>query len=174
MANNETKIDYPEIVTETFEKIRLVGKQEIDLRQLESLTRLKQLRVKSLASELNLASAHIDDIMGRLLIEFQTAIYGKKQEGQFYITQDIPKASQEHKQPKNWLQHFKQDVFPIWLLKIFPVKYTAEIVKSETTNERKLVKFEWYKVNPDLIGNGEDFIYLNEYQNININWTDDH
>ena len=38
--------------------------------------------------------------------------------------------------PKNWIEHFKRDVFPQWLCNIFPIKYTKEtrtVTFSQTT-----------------------------------------
>ena len=55
--------------------------------------------------------------------------------------------------PSSWWQHFKQDNFPSWLVRMFPVKF-KEIRKTKKVQFRRLATYPKASlVIPDEIGN---------------------
>lgn len=66
-------------------------------------------------------SAYIDLEVDRIIAQVNKYVWSEHLESPIAIVQI----------PSTWWQHFKQDKFPTWLIKKFPVKYDQERIEFE-------------------------------------------
>lgn len=82
----------------------------------------------------------VREVFHKYVVSVQRKMFGEK------IQQEVPVVF-SYKVPKGWWQHFKQENFPAWLLRHYPVKY-------EFFMETKTVQFDRTFVFPEVYQEG--------------------
>ncbi len=90
-------------------------------------------------------SFDVRQAFGQYLVIFQREMYGEK-------VQKCVTVEFSAKQPKTWWQHFKQENFPAWLLRKFPVQYSFQTEKKTVEFDRTFVFPEAYREGHPVLG----------------------
>lgn len=89
-------------------------------------------------------SFDVRQAFGKYVVYVMRKAFGEK------IQQEVPVVF-SYKVPNGWWQHFKQENFPAWLLRRYPVKY-------EFFTETKTVQFDRTFVFPEAYQEGHDIL----------------
>lgn len=79
------------------------------------------------------------------LIQIQREMFGEKVQKEVVV-------KTEQSFPKTWWQHFKQENFPAWLLRKFPVKYQVHTVSKTVQFDRTFIFPDAYKEGHTILG----------------------
>lgn len=90
-------------------------------------------------------SFDVRQAFGQYMVRIQREMFGEKV--QKTITVEFT-----FRQPKTWWQHFKQEHFPAWLLRRFPVEYSFQTEKKTVEFDRTFVFPNAYKENHPILG----------------------
>ena len=90
-------------------------------------------------------SFDVRQAFGQYVVRIQREMYGEK-------VQKSVMVEFLAKQPKTWWQHFKQENFPAWLLRKFPVQYSFQTEKKTVEFDRTFVFPEAYREGHPVLG----------------------
>lgn len=91
-------------------------------------------------------SISVRDEYGKYAVEIKRRMFGERI--QKSITVDFA-----FKKPKTWWQHFKQENFPSWLLRRYPVEYSFQTEKKTVEFDRAFIFPEAYREGHPVLGN---------------------
>lgn len=119
---------------------------------LEKLTEFLnlELRPEELA-QLRFDIDHRSDLYRHLTLRIKREFFGERRQEEVEV---------DFKAPTTWWDHFKQDKFPAFLLKRFPVKY-------KTTTNRVILNRTWYFPNVPVTDMTKQFLVRDFHQIIN-------
>lgn len=111
-------------------------RRELHLESFVDMRRVERRRIRHLTPQ-GQASV-VRDVGDNLLISVERSVWAEK------IQNETAEVEVSVDVPTSWWQHFKRDVFPVWLLRRFPVK-TKTVSKKSTFTFRTVALLPEFK-----------------------------